>query len=359
MIADNRIAELATWDREKVAEELRFLTDIEFDAIDATGFAVAEIDLRLDEKREKENDFPPDEALPDLSDKIAIRRGDCIILGKHRLYCGDATSEADMQALMAGELSDCVLTDPPYNRRARDISRSGRHSNFQMAGGEMSEQEFIGFLSRFLSTTTPVTKPGGVLFVAMDWRGLYALQSAARGVGIPQLNMIVWAKPNAGLGSLYRSQFELFAVFRNGAEQHTNNVELGRHGRNRTNLWQHRGATTFHSDRAEELARHVTPKPVELLADAIRDVTRRGQIVLDPFAGGGSLIIAAEKTGRKARVMEIDPKFCDRIVRRWQIYSGKQAKFEASGELYDDVLTGLDQRNALTLPSHQGAEVSS
>ena len=250
-----------------------------------------------------------------------------------------ATLLGDYGRLLAGERADLVLTDPPFNVRVDgNISGLGRvrHAEFAMASGEMSEAEFTSFLSTFLGCTKAHSRDGAILFVFMDWRHLFELTCAGREQGLAAKNLIVWAKDNAGMGTFYRSRHELVFVFKNGDAAHTNTFELGQHGRYRTNVWEYAGVNTFRAGRLDELAMHPTVKPVAMLADAIRDVTKRGAIVLDPFAGSGSTLIAAEKTGRQARCIEYEPKYCDVIVRRWQAYIGKAAMFDGTDLSFED-----------------------
>jgi DNA modification methylase len=340
IIADNRIAELAGWDRDILAIEYQGLHDLQFDDIEVTGFSLGEIDTILDDASEKKLLEPgPEDDLPALVAAPVSRKGDLWILGSHRLLCGDARSDSDHARLLEGETADLVLTDPPFNCRIDgNVSGLGkvRHEEFAMASGEMSEAEFTSFLSTFLGCAKAPSRDGAILFVFMDWRHLFELTCAGREQGLVAKNLIVWAKDNAGMGTFYRSRHELVFVFKNGDAAHTNTFELGQHGRYRTNVWEYAGVNTFRTGRLDELAMHPTVKPVAMLADAIRDVTKRGAIVLDPFAGSGSTLIAAEKTGRQARCIEYEPKYCDVIVRRWQAYTGKAALFEGTDLTFEE-----------------------
>jgi DNA modification methylase len=338
----NRLAELSGWDREILAIELQGLDDAHFEEIEVTGFSLGEIDTILEEASEKSSDAPgPEDDIPAPSAREAAvsRMGDLWILGSHRLLCGDARNIVDYDRLLAGEHADVVLTDPPFNVPVEGhVSGLGRvrHENFAMASGEMSEVEFIAFLSAFLRPVKAAAKDGAILFVFMDWRHQYELITAAREANLAFKNLIVWVKDNAGMGTFYRSQHELVLVFKNGDAPHTNTFELGQYGRHRSNVWKYAGVNTFRAGRMEDLAMHPTVKPTALVADAIRDVTRRGAIVLDPFAGSGTTIIAAEKTGRQARAIEYEPGYCDVIVRRWQKYAGKVAKLEGTSLIFED-----------------------
>jgi DNA modification methylase len=339
IIADNRIAELAGWDRDILAIEYQGLHDLQFDDIEVTGFSLGEIDMILDEASEKKPVEPgPEDHIPPVVAAPVTRRGDLWMLGPHRLLCGDARCEADYARLLDGETADLVLTDPPFNVRVDGhVSGLGkvRHEEFAMASGELSDAEFTAFLSTFLGHAKAYSKDGAILFVFMDWRHQFELTCASRDQGLIQKNLIVWAKDNAGMGSFYRSRHELVFVFKKGEAAHINTFELGQHGRYRTNVWEYAGVNTFRTGRLDELAMHPTVKPVAMLADAIRDVTKRGAIVLDPFAGSGSTLIAADKTGRHARCMEYEPRYCDVIVRRWQAYSGKTT-FDEMGLTFED-----------------------
>jgi DNA modification methylase len=344
-LADNRLAELAGWDREILAGELLALEDLKFDEPEVTGFTLAQIDDLLDEANEKSVDAPgPEDDIPPVrSGGGAVSRpGDVWTANSHRIACGDALTEAAYEGVLAGQKADLVLTDPPYNVPIeRNVSGLGhiRHQDFMMASGEMSEAEFTTFLSSSLGRAKACLKEGAILFVFMDWRHLYELITACRDVDLAFKNLIVWVKTNAGMGTFYRSRHELILVLKNGDSPHVNTFELGQHGRTRTNVWEYPGVNTFREGRMEELSMHPTVKPTALVADAIRDVTRRGDIVLDPFAGSGTTLIAAEKTGRRACVIELDPRYCDVIVRRWQNYTGKAARLEGSGLTFEDVET--------------------
>ena len=338
-LADNRLAELAKYDRGLLAVQLEELTNLGFDEIEVTGFLLGDIDIRLEEAAEKSGSaVGPDDELPAPRKIVVSRKGDLWILGPHRLLCGDATAAADYRRLMDGQQAEIVLTDPPWNLPTRYFSGLGRHrhSDFAMAHGEKSEGEFTEFLSSFLRLAKKASKPGAIMFVFMDWRHLFELLTAARAQQLPLKNLIVWAKRNAGMGSFYRSQHELIAVLKNGDAAHLNTFELGQHGRHRSNLWEYAGGNSFHAGRAEELAMHPTCKPVALVADAIRDVSRRGAIVFDPFAGSGSTLIAAEKTGRSAYTLEVDPVYCDVIIRRFEAYTGKTAQLDGEGLTFEE-----------------------
>jgi DNA modification methylase len=228
---------------------------------------------------------------------------------------------------MDGERAHLIFTDPPYNVPIDGhVSGLGstRHREFAMGSGEMSSEAFTGFLKETLSNAAGVARDGTIAFVCMDWRHMGELLAAGEHVFSALKNLCVWNKTNGGMGSFYRSKHELVFVFKVGTAPHTNTFSLGESGRYRTNVWDYAGVNTMRPGRAEELAMHPTVKPVALVADAIKDCSRRGETVLDPFGGSGSTLIAAEKTGRCARLIEFDPLYCDRIVRRYEALTGKQ-----------------------------------
>jgi DNA modification methylase len=353
-LADNRLAEKAGWDKEMLAIELQGLIDLEFD-IELTGFEVGEIDIILD-------GTPASQAVDDVADQVpayyskscVIQPGDLWVLGQHRLSCADALQEASYRVLMEGEKAQFVITDPPYNVRIENnVSGLGkvRHKDFAMASGEMSKAEFTAFLEQAFRQLATHTVDGSIHQVFMDWRHLEEMMAAGRQVYSELKNLIVWVKSNAGMGSFYRSQHELVFVWKNGDAPHVNNFELGQYGRSRTNVWEYAGVSSFGGERLEQLASHPTCKPVVMLADATRDCSRRGDLILDPFGGSGSTLIAAERTGRKGRLLELDPHYCDVIVRRWQTATGKRAIHAATNltfdELEDRLLSTPDKHEAL------------
>ena len=330
VLADNKLAERAGWDRELLAIELQGLIELDFD-LEVVGFEHGEIDILIDEAaeadpgsgRDGEDDIPAPPHTP------ITRPGDLWQLGRHRLICGDARNEAAYAALMDDERADAVFTDPPYNVRI-DGFASGKgkaeRREFAMASGELSREAFTAFLIDSLGPAAARCRDGAIAFVCMDWRHIGEVLEAGQVVFDELKNLCVWTKTNAGMGSLYRSQHELVFVFKRGASAHTNNVELGRFGRNRTNVWAYAGANAFGAERDQALAMHPTVKPTALVEDAIKDVTTRSAIVLDPFAGSGSTLIASHRCGRSARLIEIDPAYCDVIVERYRTYTGDKAK---------------------------------
>jgi DNA modification methylase len=319
-----------------------------------TGFEAPYVDMVLDDAAEANGGPPaPEDEIPDPPPAGAAvsRAGDVWTLGSHRLLCGSALDSASYQTLMAGELAQMVFTDPPYNVRIDgNVSGLGRvhHREFAMASGEMSEGDFAKFLHTTFAQLTAASMDGAIHFVCMDWRHIGEILGAGRAVYSELKNVAVWNKTNGGMGTFYRSKHELIFVWKVGTAPHVNNFELGQHGRHRTNVWDYAGVNTMRPGRLEELAMHPTVKPVALVADAIKDCSRRKGIILDAFMGSGTTLIAAERTGRRARGIELDPAYVDVAVRRWQTYSGKAATLISSGETFEEV---EETRSAAALPN--------
>lgn len=337
MLADNKLASRAGWDRERLAIEIGELIAIDEIPITLTGFEIPEIDQILLDGEESPAD-PADEAPAPWAATVA-RRGDLFVLGKHRILCGDAREQADVQRLMADEHADMVFTDPPYNVKISNIVGRGdiEHPEFAMASGEMGEVEFRQFLSVTLSNAVSVSRDGAVHYAAMDWRQIEDLIAVGKGIYGAMLNLAVWVKGNGGQGSFYRSQHELIGIFRVGDKPNLNNIELGRHGRNRTNVWEFAGINSFGKGRLDDLAAHPTVKPVAMIVEAIKDCTKRGDIVLDVFAGSGTTMLAAERLGRRCRSLEYEPRYVDVAIRRWQAFTGKDAIHAETGSTFDEM----------------------
>ncbi|WP_188643609.1 site-specific DNA-methyltransferase [Tsuneonella deserti] len=341
VLADNKLALNAGWDKEILAIELQALVDLEFD-VELTGFSLAEVDFVIEEAGEADPDGrdAADDAVVIASGPAVSRRGDLWHLGRHRLLCGDAKSAVDFEALMGGDEADLVFTDPPYNVKIDgNVCGLGtvKHREFAFASGEMSRTQFTGFLSETLGNIASVMRDGAIAYVCMDWRHMGELLAAGEEAFTEFKNLVVWNKTNGGMGAFYRSKHELVFVFKQGTAEHTNSFGLGQTGRYRTNVWDYAGISSIGANRSDELAMHPTVKPVALIADAIRDCSKRGEIVLDAFGGSGSTLIAAEKTGRSARLIEYDPLYCDTIVRRWEAYTGKRATLTVTGETFEAV----------------------
>ncbi len=247
---------------------------------------------------------------------------------------------------MGTESAAMVITDPPYNLPIKQVQGRGRikHGNFAQGSGEMSPAQFTRFLCSSLSLAARHSADGAIHFVFIDWRHIGELLAAGTVAYSELKNVVVWVKTNAGQGSFYRSQHELICVFKNGDGPHQNHVELGRNGRNRSNVWTYPGGNTFRAGRLDDLSAHPTVKPVALVADAMRDCSRRGDIILDPFMGSGTTIMAAERVGRRAYGLELDPIYADTAVRRWQAYTGKDSILEGTGQTFDEVDTLQSKR---------------
>jgi len=343
VLADNKLALNAGWDQEILAIELQALVDLDFD-VTLTGFSLAEVDLTLDAARDGDpnGSVGPEDEVPPIGGEAVTRMGDIWIMGRHRLICGDARELGDYARLLQGEKVDLIFTDPPYNVPIDGhVCGSGRirHREFAMAVGEMSRIAFTEFLKTTLGASAEVCRDGAIAFVCMDWRHMAELLDAGEAVFSELKNLCVWNKSNGGMGTFYRSKHELVFVFKVGTAPHTNTFGLGDSGRYRTNVWDYPGITSLGSDRSETLALHPTVKPTALVADAIRDCSRRGAIVLDSFGGSGTTLIAAETCGRAARLIEFDPLYCDTIVRRYEQLAGKSAKLADTVETFEAVET--------------------
>lgn len=345
VLADNKLALSAGWDQDLLAIELQGLIDLEFE-VELTGFSIAEIDLVLDHAADRGVTAPEgqtearDDAVPAPLPEPVTRLGDIWQLGRHRLLCGDARLAESYVRLLGDQQVDLIFTDPPYNVPIDGhVSGLGavKHREFAFASGEMSVDEFSAFLASSLGAMASRCRDGAIAFVCMDWRHMRELLDAGYRVFSELKNLCVWNKTNGGMGAFYRSKHELVFVWKVGTAPHTNNFGLGDTGRYRTNVWDYAGISSISANRQDKLAMHPTVKPVALVADALRDCSRRGEVVLDGFAGSGSTLIAAEKTGRTGRLIEYDPGYCDTIVRRFQAYTGKQAVLLADALSLDGV----------------------
>jgi DNA modification methylase len=340
-IAENRLAEMGGWDERILGETLRDLTlELPDLNLDVTGFVMPEIDLFIEGLQEKPETEDPDDA-PVVKGVPVSRSGDLWTIGRHRILCGDALKPDSYARLMEGSTADAVITDPPYNVAARSIGGRGRikHANFAMAAGEMSDAEFTAFLTSSCGLMSDLMKDGAIAFIFMDWRHLQHLL-AAGGQAFDELkNICVWNKTQAGQGAFYRSQHELVAVFKKGRRSHRNNVQLGRYGRSRSNVWTCASPAAFgrESEEGRLLEGHPSPKPVALIMDAILDVTARGDVVLDPFLGGGATLLAAERSGRACYGMELDPGYVDYCLRRLRRHCGIDPVREADGKTFGDL----------------------
>lgn len=341
-IADNRIQEWAAWNMDELKIELQEISiaDPELD-LNLSGFDTPEIDRIVGL-----NDTLVDEIdnTPPLQARAVSREGDLWLLDSHKVFCGSALEPSSYIGLMRGERAQMVITDPPYNVSVNGHVRTAgtTHREFVAASGEMSEEQFTDFLGRFLKRVREISEDGAIVYVFMDHAHSLELQAAAYPIFGKQKNLCVWAKDAAGMGSFYRSQHELVFVFKNGTARHVNNFNLGEKGRYRTNVWRYPGANTGH-DRREVLDMHPTVKPVAMFVDAMLDCSHRGGIVLDCFGGSGVTLIAAERTKRVARVIELDPLYIDLMVRRWQSFTGHAATHADTGETFSQRETQLTE----------------
>jgi DNA modification methylase len=340
-IADNRLSENAEWDHQLLGEQLKILSDAELDfTVEITGFETGEIDLFIESFAPAANgETDPADIQPELSATQVNRPGDLWNLGKHRVFCGDALSSQSYQTLMDGRRANVIFSDPPFNVPiSGHVSGNGKfhHREFVMASGEMTEPEFIAFLRDVLKLLAQHSLNGSLHYICMDWRHMRELLEAGTAAYSELKNLCVWAKSNAGMGSFYRSQHELVFVFQNGVSTYRNNIQLGRFGRSRSNVWHYPGANSFSRSSTEGnlLALHPTVKPVALVGDAIMDCSARGDLVLDPFLGSGTTIIAAERTGRICNGMELDPCYVDTVIRRWQKLTKLEAIHAVSGRTF-------------------------
>lgn len=336
VIADNRLAEMAKWDRATLRAEFSELIELDFD-LEITGFSTGQIDLILDEGKQAAIE---DSELPQCGGAAITRPGDLWVLGPHRLLCGDSTNAASYGTLLDGRKANLVFADPPYNIPiAGYVSGLGKvqHREFAMGSGEMSPARFKRFLATVFGHLADHSVPASIHYICMDWRHLTEVLDAGGQIYSNLKNICVWNKENAGMGSLYRSQHELVLVYQNGAGRFTNNINLGATGRYRTNVWNYPGMTSMRQGRLDDLALHPTVKPVALVADAIRDCSRKAELILDPFSGSGTTILAAQRTGRVAAALEIDPAYVDVAIERWQKAAHGTAILEATSETFEAV----------------------
>ena len=323
-LADNKIALGAGWDLDLLKLELGDLAALDVDLdLSLTGFSPGEIDVILATPTD-----PDDEVIPPVPANPRTRPGDIWILGEHRIGCGDGRNVAFLESVVGdGSQIDSAFLDPPYNVPVNGfVNAKGRHREFAMASGEMSQDAFRAFLAETLGACASVSRDGAVHFVCMDWRHMEDVCRVGSGVYGDLINLCMWNKSNAGMGSLYRSKHELVFVYRVGNTPHFNAVELGRHGRNRTNVWDYASVNSLAGSRRQDLELHPTVKPAAMVADAIQDVTRRGDLVLDVFSGSGTTLIAAERTGRRFRGLDIDPAYVEVAIDRWSAMTGQEPR---------------------------------
>lgn len=331
IIAENKIAEMAGWDKEVLKLELQYLTDIGYELC-TTGFEIAEIDLIINDTVTESSS---DDELPDLSDiKPRVNKGDIVGLGKHKLINGDALNKLCYAALMGNFKANMAFVDYPYNVPINGNVTTKKHfKEFVNASGEMTKAEFTEFLKNAMLLQKEFSVDGSIHYACMDWKHIEEIITAGNAVFDELKNVCIWDKGTAGMGSLYRSQYEMIYVFKNGTAPHVNNIQLGTYGRYRTNIWNYQGMHVSNPQAAELLKLHPTVKPCCMIMDAILDCSKPNDIILDSFGGSGSTLIAAERTQRRARLIEIDTHYCDVIITRWEQLTGQKA--EIIGNLGD------------------------
>lgn len=329
IIADNRLAEKAGWDNEMLKLELGTLADMNLDFdLTLTGFETPEIDLIIfDEVIDQDHSDPADSPLDEEKIQKRVSEGDLWQLGNHYLYCGNSLEKKSFKTLLGDKKAQMIFTDPPYNVKVDGhVGNKGKtkHNEFAFASSEMSADEFHNFLDTAIRNLKAFSKNGSLHYICMDWRHIYDLLKVGENIYDDLKNICIWNKQSAGMGSLYRSQHEFIALFKSGKNKHINNIELGKHGRYRTNVWDYPGvhASNHHRD---QIRLHPTVKPVSMIADAILDSTNQKDIVLDCFGGSGSTLLAAERVGRKAYIIEYEPKYCDVTIARFEKITGEKA----------------------------------
>jgi DNA modification methylase len=341
-LIDNRLAELAAWDEELLAIEIEEIIEFDDISIDLLGWETAEIDILLEGATGNDETSAQDPADATVDEPInpVTRSGDIWCLGEHRILCGSSLDAASWGALVGNHQPAMVFTDAPYNvpvdGHVCGLGKA-KHQEFAMACGEMNSEQFETFLADAIEPMADTLRDGALLYLCMDWRHMGEMLKAIERCSLKLINLCVWNKNNGGMGSLYRSKHELVFVAKKGEARHTNNVELGRYGRYRTNVWDYAGINSFGATRDQDLADHPTVKPTALVADAIRDATQRGEIVLDAFLGSGTTILAAERTGRTGYGVEIEPRYVDVAIRRWETFTDKTATLAATGETAAEV----------------------
>ena len=336
----NKLQETGCWDDDELRIEIKEL--IEFDGdFEIPGFELPEIEAIMFGDDDADGDDPADNldevAAPD--GPVISQLGDVWVLGDHQVVCGSSRDSSSIAACLNGDVADAVFTDPPYNVKVNGHVRGkkGGFKEFAEGSGEMSCKEFLALLVDALGSAVAYIKPGAVVFSCMDWRHHVEMDEALEKLGLDILNICVWAKSNGGMGSLYRSRHEFVFVAKKPGASHTNNVKLGQHGRNRTNVWEYAGATGGAKDPDDDWAAHPTVKPVRLVMDALLDVTAPGDLVLDPFLGSGTTLMAAERTGRRCVGVEIEPAYVDLTIRRWQKQTGRDAIHAECGHSFDEI----------------------
>jgi hypothetical protein len=349
MIADNRLTENSVWDDRLLAQQLKELSKLELDfSLEVTGFDMGEIDLRIEGLAAEMEDDDPADALPAQTGPAVTSPGDQWLLRRNRVACANALEEDSYAAVMQDEKGAMAFIDTPFNVPIQGhVSGLGaiRHGEFAMGCGEMNSDQFGAFLTRIFSLLARYSLDGAIHFICMDWRHMAEVLAAGAQVCTELKNLCLWIKNHTGMGAFYRSRHELIFVYKHGRAPHRNNIMLGKYGRDRTNVWSYPSPRTL-SEEGNLLGMHPTPKSVRMVADAILDCTARGDIVLDGFLGSGTTVIAAERTGRRCFGLELDPLYVDTIVRRWQAYTGEQARLASSGRSFNEIEAKAGERDA-------------
>jgi DNA modification methylase len=357
-VALNRIAECGDWQIDDLGTLLIDLDDLGFD-LDTTGFSMPELDVLMTPGLQNQTaveESCDDEVVPPTEPVSVV--GDLWQLGRHRLLCGDATDPDSYSKVLAGASAGAVFTDLPYNVPIEGfVSGLGKnkHKNFKMGVGEWTAEEFTAFCIEVHELCAQNMAAGSVLFSCMDWRSVDVIMAAGKAAGLKHVNTAVWNKGSGGMGALYRSAHELVLVLVKGDKPAVNNVQLGKHGRDRTNVWTYPGANRPGSSAAKALAHHPTPKPIELVEDAIKDVTPRKALVLDPFLGSGTTLLAAERSGRLAAAIELDPAYVDVAIKRWEAMTDKAAVHIESGLTFEKLRVLRLEAQAAAETEHQQA----
>ena len=338
-IADNRLADLSEFDPQALAAQLAELCAIDF-PIDLTGFETPEVDVLLAGPNIKAAD-PADNFVGSNPDARPVSQvGDLWLLGRHQMLAANALEPSAYEQLLGGRRAEMVFTDPPdHLGMQQHLWRSGHSKDDGLAKAtvETDAPGFEHFLSTYMAHLVRCSVNGSIHFHCMDWRHLSEILGAGA-VHYSELKALcVWNKTNDRKGLLYRSKHQLVMVYKNGTAPNIDNLKGGRQGRCRADVWDFADAHALRSDPDGDRALHPTVKPVSLVAEAIRDCSKRGGLVLDPFAGSGTTILAAERTGRKAAAIEIDPAYVDTAIRRWQKLTGGKAVLAGDGRSFEEI----------------------
>ena len=345
-VAIDQLQSRGSWDPGGLEEWVRlFEQDIEDFDHAMLGFDSGELDKVLGIANRIGGE---EAAIPSVTSIAITERGSIWQLGHHRLMVGDATSLEDVRLLMAGRQADAAITDPPYGCPVDGfVAKKGKHRDFIEGAGDKSAEELAEFFSAFARNLSDVLRPGALVFTFIDWRSLHLLQLACEPIFGRLVQLVCWVKDRGGMGGLYRSQHELVLVYRHAHGKHVNAVQLGKHGRNRSNVWSHPCAASSRGGReGDMLKHHPTPKPVEMIADAILDCTHVGDAIVDPFLGSGTSLIAAERTDRVCHGLELDPRYADVAIRRWQNWTGADAVRENDGRTFNEIEESLSEETS-------------